>query len=161
MYTGLFNINSNVEFYAGPLEQAKQRTKGMIYMVLSVTSTFAKGKFMQELDLVMWTDVTSSETSSLNGRESAKNEAAKSEVMRNLIASNAQKNPTGLGLPPPITENANQLAAVEFGNAPAQTLAQTNRSILTSQGVSVADDDASGSPLYAGIPDDEKNGRTI
>ncbi|MFY8211952.1 MAG: hypothetical protein ACOVLB_04735 [Candidatus Nanopelagicus sp.] len=161
MYTGLFNINSNVEFYAGPLSEASQRTKGMIYMVLSVTSTFSKGKFMQELDLVMWTDVTTPEASSLNGRESAKNEVAKSEVMRNLFKTNYEKNPIGLGLPPPITENANQLAAVEFGNAPAQTLAQTNRSILTSQGVPVADDDAASTPIYASISDDEKNGRTI
>ena len=161
LYTGLFEINSEVEFYSGALEGGKNRTKGMIYMVMAINSTFSKGKFMQELELAMWTDVTPPETSSVNSRENAKNETAKLAVTRDLMAARFNKNPTGLGSDAPITENANPVATTNFGTDSAQTLAQTNRSILTTQGITVADDDAASIPIYANIPDDEKNGRTI
>ena len=116
---------------------------------------------MQELELAMWTDVTPPETSSVNSRENAKNETAKLAVTRDLMAARFNKNPTGLGSDAPITENANPVATTNFGTDSAQTLAQTNRSILTTQGITVADDDAASIPIYANIPDDEKNGRTI
>jgi hypothetical protein len=132
MQTGLFDVNAEVQFYNGALESTKRLTKGIIYMLMAVNSTFSKGKFMQELELVMWTEVQSSNMATASGREapSAANETLKLNIAKGFGATHA------------ITPNANQLATVNFESAP--TLAQTNASILTAQGISVADDDSTG-----------------
>lgn len=50
---GIMNVsNENIEFYRYPPE-LKSRIQGIAYMVNACTSTFSKGKFTQELDLII------------------------------------------------------------------------------------------------------------
>jgi hypothetical protein len=82
--TGLLTINKNITFYDNGsqpqnalMEQGKQNVSGLVYMVLSVTSSLTKGRFTQDLDLVLWTDPTVRKTTSVTaeGRETTTNQA--------------------------------------------------------------------------------------
>jgi hypothetical protein len=82
--SGLLKINKNIEFYL-PNTQPENvlsdeddgRVTGLVYMVLSVVSSFSKGRFTQDLDLVLWSDPTVKKTKGVNsqGRETTSNQA--------------------------------------------------------------------------------------
>lgn len=76
--TGLLDINQNIEFYQTDSRpqnvlaaQKDQATSGLVYMVLSVVSSFSKGRFTQDLDLVLYNDPTVKKTTTVDnqGRE--------------------------------------------------------------------------------------------
>jgi hypothetical protein len=80
--TGLLDINKNITFYdteSIPQNAYKDNksVSGLVYMVLSVVSSFSKGRFTQDLDLVLWSDPNIKPKSSVNseGRETATNQA--------------------------------------------------------------------------------------
>lgn len=51
--TGLMDMNEKFSIYEYP-EFIKNKIKGISYMVQSVTSTFSRGRFTQDLDLTIW-----------------------------------------------------------------------------------------------------------
>lgn len=82
--TGLMSINKNIQFYDTEfvpqnqsLSKDKQAVSGLVYMVLSVVSSFSKGRFTQDLDLVQWTNPTAVKKKSVvtEGRETTTNQA--------------------------------------------------------------------------------------
>jgi hypothetical protein len=80
--TGLLSINKNITFYdteSIPQNAYKDNkaVSGLVYMVLSVVSSFSKGRFTQDLDLVLWSDPNIKPKSSVNseGRETTINQA--------------------------------------------------------------------------------------
>jgi hypothetical protein len=80
--TGLLSINKNITFYdteSIPQNAYKdnQSVSGLVYMVLSVASSFSKGRFTQDLDLVLWSDPNIKPKSAVTseGRETTTNQA--------------------------------------------------------------------------------------
>lgn len=82
--TGLLNINKNITFYdtdSTPQnvigKEGEQNVKGLVYMVLSVTSSLSKGRFTQDLDLVLYSDpnVRPPSAVGVQGRETTNNQA--------------------------------------------------------------------------------------
>lgn len=80
--SGILNINESIYFYAYPkaIEQdLKQRGGGIILEVISVTSTFNKGKFEQELTCrsAIFTEATSKNAEADAGRDGSDNRFAR------------------------------------------------------------------------------------
>jgi hypothetical protein len=80
--TGLLGINKNITFYdteSIPQNAYKdnESVSGLVYMVLSVVSTFSKGRFTQDLDLVLWSDpnIKPKSAKTSEGRETPTNQA--------------------------------------------------------------------------------------
>ena len=80
--TGLLSINQNISFYDTESipensYNNKENVRGLVYMVLSVTSSFSKGRFIQDLDLVLWSDPNIKPKSAVTnqGRETSTNQA--------------------------------------------------------------------------------------
>ena len=80
--TGLLNINKNISFYdtdSVPQNsyKGKENVTGLVYMVLSVVSSFSKGRFTQDLDLVLFSDpnIKPKSSTSSAGRENNTNQA--------------------------------------------------------------------------------------
>jgi hypothetical protein len=80
--TGLLGINKNITFY--DTESIPQNAyndnesvSGLVYMVLSVVSTFSKGRFTQDLDLVLWSDpnIKPKSAKTSEGRETTTSQA--------------------------------------------------------------------------------------
>lgn len=99
--TGLLNINKNIMFYETDstpenvlAKQGDQNVKGLVYMVLSVTSSLSKGRFTQDLDLVLWSDpnVKTSSAVGVQGRETTTNQAE--QLGTNINGFSAQESPT-------------------------------------------------------------------
>lgn len=80
--SGLMKINKNITFYdtdAVPQNayKKKENVTGLVYMVLSVVSSFSKGRFTQDLDLVLFSDpnIKPKSSNSSAGRETSTNQA--------------------------------------------------------------------------------------
>jgi hypothetical protein len=103
MSTGLLNINKNITFYdtdSTPQnslrKQGEQNVTGLVYMVLSVTSSLSKGRFTQDLDLVLWSDpnVRTKSAVGVQGRETTTNQAE--QLGTNVYGFGNQESPTNV-----------------------------------------------------------------
>lgn len=117
--TGLMDINRDVRLYNYPSYLANE--KGIIYTVSDVVSTFSKGKFTQELHLVLYSPPAD------------KVDSDKAENARE-VSSLASRYPAPKGFTPdvasssdaPTTEQASQTESTYTGN-----LSDTNNSIVS------------------------------
>jgi hypothetical protein len=119
--TGLMNINEKILFYKYP-DSVKDMIKGIAYMVIDVTSTFAKGKFEQLLSCVLATFNSSPKDT---GKDANQNDAETNRL--------ASKNAT--------------LAAATIGDATNESNAETNKlankaNLLANAAISPATDES-------------------
>jgi len=121
--TGLLKINKNIEFYQYP-KTIKDKISGIVYMVLSVVSTFSKGKFTQELDLALWPAPPDEVTNTVTGREFSENDQSKQRVVSTGVANNAFL----AGVPKAQTVGFS--AVTPISNFATDAVATTNSDIL-------------------------------
>lgn len=89
--SGLMIVNKNIQFYNNDstpqnvlLAKDQQAVQGLVYMVLSVVSSFSKGRFTQDLDLVLWSDPNVSKktvAASSEGRETTTTATTQAEQL--------------------------------------------------------------------------------
>jgi len=132
--TGLMLINKNIQFYKDtPVNNTTgQEVQGLVYMVLSVVSSFSKGRFTQDLDLVQW--INPNPTS----QPSASTDQGR-EAVSQTFPTNTDIGATNVGFGQTVSETP----IVSQTDEPVLTYEQTQRSILaTIAPGSVADDDS-------------------
>ena len=72
--TGIMDMNEKFSVYNYP-PFIKNKIKGISYMVQSVTSTFSRGKFTQELDLNIWSPPSNDPPAITNAKKAPSNAA--------------------------------------------------------------------------------------
>lgn len=124
--TGLLKVNDNIEFFRYS-DEIKDTINGIVYMVLSVDSTFSKGKFTQDLKLTQWIDPNQDSSSQTDdgGRETTNSNGQGFPLATDQVGAT---NTTGFNASPTPT---NQETTPEL-NEEQQQLNNTNQSILTS-----------------------------
>lgn len=133
--TGLMLINKNIQFYKDtPVNNLTgEAVRGLVYMVLSVTSSFSKGRFTQDLDLVLW--INPEESKSSNSGSTQGRETASTQTFPLQDDVGASTNGFAQAYSTDLTTSQS--------NEPVLTYEQTQRSILaTIAPGSVADDDS-------------------
>lgn len=144
--TGVMNINENILFWKYPKSIAKQ-IKGVSYQVISVTSSFSKGKFTQELDCRINTFPDVKDTSESN-RTTTNTANSRNDSQPNTASDS--NTPTGGGSTgfPPDTEFGDLDGAIlkQQGNSTLKTLpteaSGAQETAPTSDGKQVQTDDA-------------------
>ena len=116
--TGLLLINKNIQFYKdSPVNNTTgEEVQGLVYMVMSVVSSFSKGRFIQDLDLVQWINPNKTSQSSKN--------AEQGREVQNTAQNNTGATSVGFGQ----TSSENSTATPT--NEPALTYEQTQQSII-------------------------------
>ncbi len=135
--TGTLNINESIYFYKYPPNISKQ-IKGVSYMVIQVTSTFANGKFTQllECNINAFADPSTSQTG--DARESDSAQTPSSTSSGGPAPSNSQTTTQGTGLKKDNPSNQTQTATPTQNPAPTP---QPNTTPTGSGAQPVADDD--------------------
>jgi len=132
--TGLFIVNKDIEFYQYPKKlKESANIQGVIYMVMSVTSFFSKGKFTQELDLVLWPAPPDEETKTVAGRELSTNDQTK----RNVISAGVKDGAFLADVPK--AQNVGFAATPPLSTFGTTALATTNIDILKTIAPTTAD----------------------
>jgi hypothetical protein len=146
--TGLLKINDNIEFFNYD-KSVKDAIEGIVYMVNSVESTFSKGKFTQDLKLILWNESNSdtSASATAGGRENATNNqgfplATDQVGATNTTGFNASPTPNtqdtspqpNLGQQQVSNTNQSVLNAIQpvGQTAGKQFVSNTNQSVITS-----------------------------
>jgi hypothetical protein len=121
--TGLLNINKNITFYdtdSTPQNSlnGEQNVTGLVYMVLSATSSLSKGRFTQDLDLVLFSDpnVKTKSAVGVQGRETTNSQAE--QLGTNISGFSSQDSPTS------VSAQTQEVTA-------APTWEQTQQSVVT------------------------------
>ena len=116
--TGLLTVNQSILFWKYPKEVASI-VKGVSYQVTEVNSSFSKGRFTQDLSLIInpMTDLVSKESKNEAGRPAA------------LDASGRRTGATDARLPPVITEQDKINAANEVTRLATKYPVTTNKSL--------------------------------
>jgi hypothetical protein len=159
--TGLLSINKNITFYdteSIPQNAYKDNksVSGLVYMVLSVVSSFSKGRFIQDLDLVLWSDPNIKPKSAVTseGRETTTNQAEQLGTntygFANQEAPNNETQQTQETTEAPTYEQTQQsIIATITGNSatPTASTVGSNVSVAFNQqaafnGLTVVDDDS-------------------
>jgi len=159
--TGLLSINKNITFYdteSIPQNAYKDNksVSGLVYMVLSVVSSFSKGRFTQDLDLVLWSDPNIKPKSAVTseGRETTTNQAEQLGTntygFANQEAPNNETPQTQETTETPTYEQTQQsIIATITGNSatPTASTVGSNVSVAFNQqaafnGLTVVDDDS-------------------
>lgn len=174
--TGAMTINDQIKFNIYP-EQLDKLIKGVVYNVIWVDSTFSKGKFTQELALILWNapNVPTNTAEKANQRtESDAAQAAQSNESAARVPSipqssgaTASGNTTGEVNEPSSpndfgTESNTDLSTDSF-NEYGETIQydQGSEVVMTEAGTPVQDDDAvyASSVRYNSEPTDSSSNR--
>lgn len=134
---GLLKVNKNLQFYSVP---DTGDLEGLVFLVTEVTSNFSRGKFTQDLSLVLWPEAELRKSGALpkEGRESS--------TVNNSTSSYTQ----GFG---PSTSTANTNTTPQGPNEGQAFVAQTNQSIInaiTSTPTNLTTNNAGTSTVNAG-----------
>ena len=118
---GLLKVNKNIEFFRYS-DAIKDSIQGIVYMLNSVSSTFSKGKFTQDLELFLWVDPNydSSGKTADGGRPQSQGFPLATDQV------SATTPPTGFTNTNPPTAQSSK----PDPNTEVPTLTQTNQSIL-------------------------------
>ncbi len=135
--TGTLNINESIYFYKYP-ENISKQIKGVSYMVIQVTSTFANGKFTQllECNINAFADPGTSQTGT--EREEQTPSTPSSNSSGGPAPSNSQATTQGTGLKKDNPSNQNQTATPTQNPTPTP---QPNTTPTGAGAKPVADDD--------------------
>ena len=142
--TGLMNINDRVEVYKYPPEL---KIDGISYIVNDVTSTFSRGRFTQDLNLVLWSP-------SVNTQATSTTAPNMDETKRNIVAAitsgQTKQTNTGASADPVGFPKDTQVASATPTKASSATVAFQTASVSgassassASGGTQTADDDNS------------------
>ena len=145
---GLLSINESILFWKYPADvtaEIKKRGGGVSYMVTTCTSTFAKGKFEQELVATINTFPDSSDSKSdaaAAGRQSAANDDAAVDAAANRSGTNSSA-PTENGSSTTGNENEEQSSDYSSDNLENySTDLPTDQQTIETEYGPVQDDDA-------------------
>jgi hypothetical protein len=128
--TGVININDQIKFYPTDLLRSKLGINGLVYQVVEVKSTFSKGHFSQDLDLLLVDEQNLVSKDDLKNTNTNQREASDTSSATDVrTASN--------DMSPPVTDMAQQdtSSPTDFN----QTLFQN----AIPPGLTTAQDDAS------------------
>jgi hypothetical protein len=157
----MFDLNKKLEIYKYPPE-LRDKVEGITYMIKDVTSTFSRGKFTQDLNLMLWSQpINEAQTkaalsgSQVNGATSSLDETKRSILNSPTFAQSQPKTYDAQQVQgfPSAPQAASQNPTNQFADEGSKFMGQTNASVLASiqgqrtiqtpQGTQTADDDAS------------------
>ena len=135
--TGTLNINESIYFYKYP-ENISKQIKGVSYMVITVTSTFAGGKFTQLLECNINAFADPGKSQSGTEREEQTPTTPSGNSSGGPAPSNSQATTQGTGLKKDNPSNQNQTATPTQNPTPTP---QPNTTPTGAGAKPVADDD--------------------